>query len=43
MLGVYLYLNMVLVMFAMGISAVVIRIHDHTEKTDEGRVGTVKS
>ena len=43
MLGVYLYLNMVLVMFTMGISAIVIWIHDQTVKIDELRVERVMS
>ena len=38
LIGIYLYLNMILVIFAMGVSAVVIWIHDHT---DDGKQDTV--
>ena len=38
LIGIYLYLNMILVMFAMGISAVVIWIHDQTDEAKQDEV-----
>ena len=41
LIGIYLYLNMILVIFAMGISAVVIWIHDHTDGNKQEIVMTL--